>query len=122
MKLNKRTEPEQPLLKPKGKTGPKKPYERTEKQKEQFKIAMYKRQENIIKRNEQKKIEAAKLLLEKEIELQPRKKQQQPPPSESSSESEMDEIPPPPQKQKVKTKKIYVIEKKANKHKKIYVI
>jgi hypothetical protein len=72
--LEQTEQPEQPILKPKSKKGPKKHYDRTEKQKEQFKIAMAKRQENIKKTNEQKKIDAMKLLLEKDYELQHKKK------------------------------------------------
>ena len=61
-----------PLLKPKRKM---KKYPRTEKQQEAFKQIMQKRAENVAKRKEQKKIEAAKLLLSlqpsKEIEDEP---------------------------------------------------
>ena len=57
------TEPEVPLLKPKRKM---KKFPRTEKQQEAFKITMQKRAENVEKRKQQKKIEAAKLLIESE--------------------------------------------------------
>ena len=61
-----------PLLKPKRKM---KKFERSEKQQEAFKVAMQKRADNVAKRKEQKKIEAAKLLLSlepsKEIEPEP---------------------------------------------------
>jgi hypothetical protein len=52
------TEPEVPLLKPKRKM---KKFPRTEKQQEAFKITMQKRAENVEKRKQQKKLEAAKL-------------------------------------------------------------
>ena len=57
------TEPEVPLLKPKRKM---KKFPRTEKQQEAFKITMQKRAENVEKRKQQKKLEAAKLLIESE--------------------------------------------------------
>ena len=56
-------EPEVPLLKPKRKM---KKFPRTEKQQEAFKITMQKRAENVEKRKQQKKLEAAKLLIESE--------------------------------------------------------
>ena len=57
------TEPEVPLLKPKRKM---KKFPRTEKQQEAFKITMQKRAENVEKRKQQKKLEAAKLLIKSE--------------------------------------------------------
>ena len=57
------TEPEVPLLKPKRKM---KKFPRTEKQQEAFKITMQKRAENVARRKELKKIEAAKLLIQSE--------------------------------------------------------
>ena len=56
-------EPEVPLLKPKRKM---KKFPRSEKQQESFKITLQKRAENVEKRKQQKKIEAAKLLIESE--------------------------------------------------------
>ena len=61
--IEKDTEPEVPLLKPKRKM---KKFPRTEKQQEAFKITMQKRAENVEKRKQQKKLEAAKLLIESE--------------------------------------------------------
>lgn len=114
-----------PLLKPR--KYKKKDYPRTEKQQEQFKEVMKRRSENIMKRNKDKKIEAAKLLLENEeqlnIKVQPIKKELPPPtpqptprvyddePSSSSDDYEKYEVVEP----KVKTKKIYVIKKKTKK-------
>jgi len=56
-------EPEVPLLKPKRKM---KKFPRSEKQQESFKITMQKRAENVARRKELKKLEAAKLLIESE--------------------------------------------------------
>lgn len=112
-----------PLLKPKKKTGPKTKYPRTEKQQEQFELVMKKRAENVARRKEEKKIEAAKLLLQNEAKIKQIKKELPPatPPQtprvyddESTSDSDSYEryeryIP------KVKTKKIYVIKKKSKK-------
>lgn len=63
-------EPEIPLLKPKRKM---KKFPRTEKQQEAFKITMQKRAENVEKRKQQKKLEAAKLLLSTEPDSLPTK-------------------------------------------------
>ena len=59
-----------PLLKPKRKM---KKYPRTEKQQEAFKLIMQKRAENVDKRKQQKKLEAAKLLLSTEPDSLPTK-------------------------------------------------
>ena len=56
-------QPEVPLLKPKRKM---KKFPRSEKQQESFKITMQKRAENVARRKELKKLEAAKLLIESE--------------------------------------------------------
>ena len=77
------TEPEIPLLKPKRKM---KKFPRTEKQQEAFKITMQKRAENVEKRKQQKKIEAAKLLLSTEPDSLPTKPEQEKEPEKEPKE------------------------------------
>ena len=106
-----------PLIKPKigrpknpPKIKEKKP--RTEAQKEVFKRAQAKIVENRAKRVEQKKIESAKLLLEKGIELPSLKQEKkiEPPQDEESEESEQEIVymKKPKTKTKPKKKKIIV--------------
>ena len=116
-----------PLLKPKRKM---KKYARTEKQQEAFKLIMQKRAENVAKRKEQKKIEAAKLLLSlqpsKEIEDEPVneviKKKSKPKKklilstSDTESEDESDN------ESDVSEEKIYIARKSIKQPKKVYVI
>ena len=116
-----------PLLKPKRKM---KKYPRTEKQQEAFKLIMQKRAENVAKRKEQKKIEAAKLLLSlqpsKEIEDEPVneviKKKSKPKKklilstSDTESEDESDN------ESDVSEEKIYIARKSIKQPKKVYVI
>ena len=118
---------EVPLLKPKRKM---KKYARTEKQQEAFKLIMQKRAENVAKRKEQKKIEAAKLLLSlqpsKEIEDEPVneviKKKSKPKKklilstSDTESEDESDN------ESDVSEEKIYIARKSIKQPKKVYVI
>ena len=115
------------LLKPKRKM---KKYARTEKQQEAFKLIMQKRAENVAKRKEQKKIEAAKLLLSlqpsKEIEDEPVneviKKKSKPKKklilstSDTESEDESDN------ESDVSEEKIYIARKSIKQPKKVYVI
>ena len=115
-----------PLLKPKRKM---KKYARTEKQQEAFKLIMQKRAENVAKRKEQKKIEAAKLLLSlqpsKEIEDEPVneviKKKSKPKKklilstSDTESEDESDVS-------DESEEKIYIARKSIKQPKKVYVI
>ena len=116
---------EVPLLKPKRKM---KKFERTEKQQEAFKVAMQKRADNIAKRKEQKKIEAAKLLLSVEpeslpskpsnevIEKKKPKKQLVLSTSDTESEDETDN-------ESVESEeKIYIARKSIKKPKKVYII
>ena len=115
-----------PLLKPKRKM---KKYPRTEKQQEAFKQIMQKRAENVAKRKEQKKIEAAKLLLSlqpsKEIEDEPVneviKKKSKPKKklilSTSDTESEDDS-----DGTDESEEKIYIARKSIKQPKKVYVI
>ena len=118
---------EVPLLKPKRKM---KKFERTEKQQEAFKVAMQKRADNIAKRKEQKKIEAAKLLLSVEPESLPSKptneviEKKKPKPkkqlvlstSDTESEDETDN-------ESVESEeKIYIARKSIKKPKKVYII
>ena len=114
------------LLKPKRKM---KKYARTEKQQEAFKLIMQKRAENVAKRKEQKKIEAAKLLLSlqpsKEIEDEPVneiiKKKSKPKKklilstSDTESEDESDVS-------DESEEKIYIARKSIKQPKKVYVI
>jgi len=118
---------EVPLLKPKRKM---KKFERTEKQQEAFKVAMQKRADNIAKRKEQKKIEAAKLLLSVEPESLPSKptneviekkkpkskKQLVLSTSDTESEDETDN------ESDVSEEKIYIARKSIKQPKKVYVI
>ena len=77
------TEPEIPLLKPKRKM---KKIPRTEKQQEAFKLIMQKRAENVDKRKQQKKLEAAKLLLSTEPDSLPTKPEQEKEPEKEPKE------------------------------------
>ena len=118
---------EVPLLKPKRKM---KKFERTEKKQEAFKVAMLKRADNIAKRKEQKKIEAAKLLLSVEPESLPSKptneviEKKKPKPkkqlvlstSDTESEDETDN------ESDVSEEKIYIARKSIKQPKKVYVI
>ena len=82
-----------PLLKPKRKM---KKFERTEKQKQAFAETMKKRAENVEIRKQQKKLEAAKLLLELEQQKETKAVQEKKPKAKmvlpkSDSELETDE-------------------------------
>jgi len=115
-----------PLLKPKRKM---KKFERSEKQQEAFKVAMQKRADNVAKRKEQKKIEAAKLLLSlepsKEIEPEPepeKVKQKSKPKkqlilSTSDTESEDDS-----NDSDESEEKIYISRKSIKQPEKVYII
>ena len=117
---------ETPLLKPKRKM---KKFPRTEKQQEAFKITMQKRAENVAKRKEQKKIEAAKLLMSlepsKEIEQAPEeipKKIKKPKKkivlTASDSESDDDDSDASDESEE----KIYIARKSIKQPKKVYII
>ena len=115
------------LLKPKRKM---KKFPRTEKQQEAFKITMQKRAENVAKRKELKKIEAAKLLMS----LEPSKEIEQAPPEEipkkvkkpkkkivltdSESESDDDDSDASDESEE----KIYIARKSIKQPKKVYII
>ena len=117
-----------PLLKPKRIM---KKFERSEKQQEAFKVVMQKWADNVAKRKEQKKIEAAKLLLSlepsKEIEPEPESesekvKQKSKPKkqlilSTSDTESEDD-----PNDSDESEEKIYIARKSIKQPKKVYII